>query len=76
MARNAGYTGVAKGLQSEGSCFQNFHLIYAPDVELSSCYKAGLLKDHQGKKLITIDSDSRGMAIQVRECHPPKITFL
>ncbi|VDL80479.1 unnamed protein product [Nippostrongylus brasiliensis] len=44
--------------------FQNFHLIYAPDVELSSCYKAGLLRDHQGKKLITIDSDSRGMAIQ------------
>ncbi|KAK6059305.1 hypothetical protein COOONC_03070 [Cooperia oncophora] len=46
------------------SFLQNFHLVYAPDVELTSCYKAGILKDHQGKKLITIDSDSRGMAIQ------------
>ncbi|WKY01790.1 hypothetical protein Q1695_015642 [Nippostrongylus brasiliensis] len=51
---------IMTGLQEN----KNFHLIYAPDVELSSCYKAGLLRDHQGKKLITIDSDSRGMAIQ------------
>ncbi|VDO81648.1 unnamed protein product [Haemonchus placei] len=51
---------IMTGLQEN----RNFHLIYAPDVELTSCYKAGLLKDHKGKKLITIDSDSRGMAIQ------------
>ncbi|PIO67832.1 hypothetical protein TELCIR_10408 [Teladorsagia circumcincta] len=50
---------IMTGLQEN----RNFHLIYAPEVELSSCYKAGLMKD-QGKKLITVDSDNRGMAIQ------------
>ncbi|RCN48682.1 hypothetical protein ANCCAN_05323 [Ancylostoma caninum] len=35
-----------------------------PDIELSSCYKAGIMNNHKGQKLITIDSDSRGMAIQ------------
>ncbi|KAK6018968.1 hypothetical protein OSTOST_15415, partial [Ostertagia ostertagi] len=51
---------IMTGLQEN----RNFHLIYAPEVELSSCYKAGLLKENQGKKLITVDSDNRGMAIQ------------
>lgn len=50
---------------SYSSFFQNFHLIYMPDIELSSCYKAGIMNNHKGQKLITIDSDSRGMAIQV-----------
>ncbi|EYC14345.1 hypothetical protein Y032_0041g483 [Ancylostoma ceylanicum] len=51
---------IMTGLQEN----KNFHLIYMPDIELSSCYKAGIMNSHKGQKLITIDSDSRGMAIQ------------
>ncbi|KAL6725516.1 hypothetical protein Aduo_007564 [Ancylostoma duodenale] len=51
---------IMTGLQEN----KNFHLIYMPDIELSSCYKAGIMNNHKGQKLITIDSDSRGMAIQ------------
>lgn len=51
---------VMTGLQEN----QDFHIFYAPDVKLSSCHKATQLKDNLGKKLVTVDSDSRGMAVQ------------
>ncbi|VDM55383.1 unnamed protein product [Angiostrongylus costaricensis] len=51
---------IITGLQEK----QNFDIFYAPDIELSSCHKATQLKDNLGKKLVTIDSDGRGMAVQ------------
>ncbi|KAJ1346743.1 hypothetical protein KIN20_001640 [Parelaphostrongylus tenuis] len=51
---------IMTGLQEN----QDFHIFYAPDVELSSCHKINHLKDNLGKMLVTVDSDSRGMAVQ------------
>ncbi|KJH40452.1 PAN domain protein [Dictyocaulus viviparus] len=51
---------IMTGLQEN----RDFHVIYIPGVELSSCHKIDPSKDNPGRKLITIDSDSRGMAIQ------------
>ncbi|VDM81401.1 unnamed protein product, partial [Strongylus vulgaris] len=41
--KNPKLLAIMTGLQEN----KNFHLIYVPDIELSSCYKAGLLNDHK-----------------------------
>uniref|UniRef100_A0A0K0CWR5 Peptidase A1 domain-containing protein n=1 Tax=Angiostrongylus cantonensis TaxID=6313 RepID=A0A0K0CWR5_ANGCA len=51
---------IMTGLQEK----QDFDIFYAPGIELASCHKATQLKDNLRKKLVTIDSDGRGMAVQ------------